>query len=137
MFGHIDSSHTVASLCRRTFCFTAWYFLPVGKRARNQSGLRPAGTALALVPAFCPFLIARVPLGLTNLPPEITALSLLLMITLPPVFNAAGMITAWPAHAWWPVSVRNGPQLAGHHVSIASLNRRRFDHGTLSSLWPT
>src|SRR5699024_5172028 len=83
MFGHIDSSHTVASLCRRTFCFTAWYLVPVGKRARNQSGLRPAGTALALVPAFCPFLIARVPLGLTTLLPVTTGicLTLLLMTT--------------------------------------------------------
>src|SRR5699024_9629599 len=69
MFGHMDSSHTVANRCSRTFFLTAWYFSPVGRRARSQLGLRPMGTVLALPLAFMPFLIARVPLGLVTLLP--------------------------------------------------------------------
>jgi hypothetical protein len=68
MFGHIDSSHTVARRCSRTFCHPREP-LAAGIFARSQGGLRPSGAGSARRFCLTPFLIAATPCSVRNLAP--------------------------------------------------------------------
>ena len=70
IFGHIDSSQTVARRCERTVRRTVAYFSPPGSRALSHGGLGNGAASSATARCFTPFLIAEKPCAVRYLAPE-------------------------------------------------------------------
>src|SRR5687767_14311243 len=69
MFGHLASSHTVASRCSRTMFFTALNPAPAASGAVIQLGFPTRAEGASAARDFCPSLMAVKPCGVTYFSP--------------------------------------------------------------------